>query len=182
MKYKKTIKIVGVLSLLVMILSISSFAYYTNTNKYFEDSGKDDGEDGLALERESNEFIIDGCGSGTMLDTVTGLCWLKNMNTFGQKNWSTALTDCSSLDYAGHSTWEIPTRNELFTLINQIGVSGSTCVTLTTFGFTNCQDNTYWSSNEYQTNTDNAWLVAFSNGGDNYFVKTNSGYVTCVVR
>ena len=175
-------RMMSILSLLIISISILAFAYYTNTNKYFEDSRQDDTNGGLALERFSNEFIDDGCGSGTILDTVTGLCWLKNMSTFGQQNWTNALINCSNLNYAGHINWEVPTRNELFTLINQIGVSGSTCTMLSGFGFTNCQNNFYWSNTIYQLFISNAWIVNFGSGDDNLGGKSNSYIVTCVVR
>jgi hypothetical protein len=181
-KNSNKIKIMTFIFIIVILFSIFTYAYYTNTHKFFEDSRKNDGNSGFALERDSSDFIEDGCGSGTMLDTVTGLCWLKDMNTFGQKDWSPALTDCSNLDYAGHSNWELPTKPELYTLIDEIGPSGSTCTTLINFGFTNCQDSYYWSSNEYQPDTAYAWHVDFNGGADGSLGGTGTHYVTCVRR
>ena len=175
-------KMITFISLIILLLSIFTFAYYTNVNKYFSDSIKNDGNGGLALKRTGNEFITDGCGIGTILDTVTGLCWLKNMNTFGAQTWTNASINCSNLNYAGHTNWVLPTRNELFTLIDQIGTSGTTCTSLTGFGFTNCQPAFYWSQDVYQPNTVGAWIVPFNSGGSYIYAKTNTYYFTCVVR
>lgn len=182
-KNLKKIKTIAFLSLIAILFSLASYAYYTNTNKYFEDSRKDDLNSGYALEREADDFIVDGCGTGTMLDTVTGLCWLKNMNTFVETiNWSQASSDCSGSTVGERSDWRVPTIPELFTLIDQIGGSGSTCTTLGNFGFTGCQDGYYWSSEEYQPNADYAWHVSFGYGNSNSNFKPNSDYVTCVAR
>lgn len=183
---KKYFKITSLALLCLFVLSLTSYAFYTNTNKYFVDSRKDDGlgMGSLGLERDSTDFIEDGCGTGTMLDTLTGLCWLKDMNTFGNnRNWATALTDCSGLDYAGNSDWVLPSKNELGTLIDQIGGTGSTCATLATFNFINCQSAmAYWSKNEYIPATSNAWLVNFNDGSGEFLNKVNIRSVVCVRR
>lgn len=201
------ISIILVLSLLfILYIIIPSEAYYTNLNKYFGDSRTADGNGGYALKRVSNEFIVDGCGTGTMLDTVTGLCWDKNMNhngsalqwsvnTYSEPTWNNvtkvysypngkanypAFSYCEDLSLGGQTDFRLPTINELFTLVNHIDASLSTCTSLTGFGFTNCQNNYYWTYKEYQPSTTNAWLVAFGDGVSTYNLKTMSFSVLCV--
>jgi len=200
------ILIVVVIGSLLFVLTKSN-AYYTNLNRYFDDSRKSDGYSGFALERTSNEFIVDGCGSGTMLDTLTGLCWDKNMNhNAGALQWSTvntyaeptwdnvtkvysypagkanypAFSYCEYLSLGVNNEWRLPSKKELHTLIDQIGTGGATCATLTSFGFTGCQGNYYWTNYEYKFNTFNAWVVNFNDGSDYANGKTDTYYVVCI--
>jgi hypothetical protein len=64
--------------------------------------------------------------NGTVTDNLTGLIWLKNVNSncFGQRNWATALSDVNNLA-AGHcgltddsraGDWRLPSVRELFSL------------------------------------------------------------------
>jgi len=203
----KTKKVIFTVSLITILFSLITYAYYTNTNKFFDDSRKNDGFGGEALERDSEDFIVNGCGAGTMLDTVTGLCWDKNMshagstkqwatnNTYAKPTWNDttkiysypngkanypAFVYCEDLTIDDKDDWRLPTRNELMTLIDEIGGSGSTCISLIGFGFSNCQDNYYWTQDEYKSSTSYVWLVYFSSGLDGTRAKTDYRYVVCV--
>jgi hypothetical protein len=207
MEIKNKIKTLGLIFALIISLTLVS-GYFTNTNKFYSDSNKDGGFSGVALERDSTDFIIDGCGSGTMLDTVTNRCWQKDLNSNGNKQWSTSTTYdeptwnltnnnytypvgrvksdypafeyCDDLVLGGNSNWKLPSRKEFFSLTDEIGGSGSTCSTLIGFGFTNCQNSYYWSNLEYTSSATAAWGVSFNHGGDGGLVKANSYYVACV--
>jgi hypothetical protein len=58
---------------------------------------------------------------GTVLDTSTGLVWLKNANCFGQLRWSEAMSSAASLKYgmccltdgSTAGQWQLPTKVEL---------------------------------------------------------------------
>lgn len=180
---RKIIKIVLVLSLISYFLFLFSFAYYSNINKFFLEQ-QNSYVDGEGQHRLAEDFIIDGCGTGTILDIVTGLCWLKNMNTFELQNWTNAFVDCSSLDYVGHTNWKLPSRAELLSLIDEIGPSGTTCITLESFGFINCKDHYYWSSNSMATNNDRRFTIYFYNNGycSNRDKSYDGYHVTCVRR
>ncbi len=197
--------------LVVFLIALFSLnAYFTNVNKFLVDSIKDDGNGGLALERESNEFIVDGCGEGTMLDTLTGLCWIKNMSLGGSLAWAInssypepvfnistksydwpsgrvdtdypAFKYCNDLVLGGRDDWRLPSKKELFSLIDQIGASGSTCITLEGFSFEDCIDDYYWVNSEYNPSTSYAWEVGFDVGYDGTYDKASARYVTCVAR
>jgi hypothetical protein len=207
MEIKNKIKTLGLIFALIISLTLVS-GYFTNTNKFYSDSNKDDGFSGVALERDSTDFISDGCGTGTMLDTVTNRCWQKDLNSIGTKQWATnsayteptwnltnnnytypvgrvksdypAFESCDDLVLGGNSNWKLPSRKELFSLTDEIGGSGSTCSTLIGFGFTNCQNSYYWSNLEYTPLATHAWVVGFNSGDDHYNVRTNGYYVACV--
>jgi len=206
---KKVIKTIVVLSLFIFILSLLSFAYYTNHNKFFVDSRKNDGYSGFALQRSTNEFIINGSGAGTMLDTVTGLTWDMNMNhngvllawatsnAYAEPTWNKttkvysypsgkanypAFSYCEDLIQGNYNDYRLPTRDELMTLINETGGTGSTCTTLSIFGFINCQNSNYWTEEEYNSFTTYAWYMNFYYGFDGGGNKVDTIYVVCVRR
>ena len=211
MKKINKILLIGVFVILILFTILyslnSSNAYYTNLNKYFSDSKTNDVNGGVALKRISTEFIVEGCGTGTMLDSVTGLCWDKNLNhngsslqwstvnTYAEPTWNNvtkvysypsgkaaypAFSYCEDLILGGNTDWRLPSKNELHTLIDQIGASGSTCTTITSFGFTNCQNNYYWADREYKPATTSAGVVLFNNGYDADSDKAGTHYVVCV--
>ena len=208
MKKNKKKIIFGITVLFVLIFSMSTFAYYTNIGKWLDQQTNPyvDGEGQIRL---AEDFIEDGCGTDTILDTVTGLCWTKNLNVAsGTRQWATdnsypeptwtgsgyswpsgrvdtdypAFNECNQLSTGGNSDWRMPTRAELLTLINEIGPSGTTCTTLDGFGFINCQNNWYWSSNQRGSSTSVALHVDLSTGLSSNGLKTSAGYVACVRR
>lgn len=135
----------------------------------------------------SADFITNGCGNGTLLDAISGLCWQQDLGTGGQKTWSNASSYCSALSLGGHSDWRLPIRNELFTLdnftlIDQILSPGATCTTLVSFGFTNCHNTFYWSATTYDPNSSYAGYVLFDYGDDPTYSKSHKHYVACVRR
>jgi len=60
-------------------------------------------------------------GNGTVLDTVTGLIWLKNARCIGWSKWGEAMSfaqnlangDCGLTDGSAAGSWRLPTRAEL---------------------------------------------------------------------
>lgn len=87
-----------------------SFSFYTNFEKYYNvNSAKVDGYSGFALERDSQEFIVDGCGFETILDTLTGLCWQRHLfgidnnvvNIDGDIDLILNFTNYNSINYGG---------------------------------------------------------------------------------
>jgi len=64
-----------------------------------------------------NEIRFTDIGDGTVIDNQTGLMWIKSPHDLtkneSKRSWEDAVGFCSSLSYAGHSDWRLPTRNEL---------------------------------------------------------------------
>lgn len=201
-------KIVVVLFLITIITSLFTFGYYSNINKFLVQEQNNVYVDGKGQHRLAEDFIVDGCGTGTILDTVTGLCWDKNLNVgAGTKQWATntaypepvwtgssytwgsyvatnypAFKVCDDLTTGGNTDWRMPTRAELLTLIDEIGPAGTTCTTLGGFGFTNCQNSYYWSSNQRGSSTTGAFRVSLGYGRSDVLGKTGNYYVACVRR
>jgi hypothetical protein len=128
---------------------------------------------------------------GTVTDNMTGLIWLKNANCFGQKDWTTALTDCNTLnsgecglaDGSDEGDWRLPNISELQSL-RTLRYSLPALPNTTGTGqwsegdpFTGVQSNPHWSSTTYVQNAYRAWNIVMGIGamyGDN---KSYSYYV-----
>ena len=55
-------------------------------------------------------------GDGTVFDSGTNLVWYKT--TVSGKTWAEALKYCENLEFAGHSDWRLPNRNELVSIVD----------------------------------------------------------------
>ncbi|MDX1960647.1 MAG: DUF1566 domain-containing protein [Leptospiraceae bacterium] len=79
--------------------------------------------------------------------------------------------------FAGRTNWRVPTRDELFTLVDNSRINPVINITY----FPNTQSNNYWSSTTYAPLTISAWVVNFNGGGLIDSNKTNNiFYVRCV--
>ena len=106
---------------------------------------------------------------GTVTDNLTGLIWLKNASCFGQKNWSTALTDCNSLangacsltDGSVAGDWRLP---NLFELESLRDMSNYNPALPSGHPFTSVVSGFYWSGTTNADDTNVAWDVNLYNG------------------
>jgi hypothetical protein len=67
-------------------------------------------------------YVRNGCGSGTVLHTLTGLCFQRDLgvdynSTYDHDdddhlNWTAALQYCDDLELGGHDDWYLPSLNE----------------------------------------------------------------------
>ena len=114
-------------------------------------------------------------GDGTTTDNNTGLIWEREF-TDVQRNWSEAGTYCERLNFANGDDWRLPNTRELFSITYYRTDDPAT----TSSNFPNTPSSGYWSSDEYQGNTDNAWVVNFQDGSVDENPKTDDNYVRCV--
>ena len=121
-------------------------------------------------------------GDGTVLDTLTGLIWLKNADCFSTRTWDQALSDCNGLasgscgltDGSGAGDWRLPNYRELFSLVDPENGSPSLP---SGHPFSNVRLNYYWSSTTYILDTPFAWIVNMNVGSASSSLKTNYGFV-----
>ena len=162
---------------LIIVFDLS-YGFYTNTNRYFEQGRTADGYGGNAMLRDSSDFIEDGCGADTVLDTTNGLCWQKNMGESGSADWWNSVNFCAAKGF------RMPTATEMITLFNEIGSTASAsylCNELTIYGFYNCGSTSfYWTSTDNLNSASSAWRVYTSSGSITTNGKSNSYYVLCV--
>ncbi|MFA6010000.1 MAG: DUF1566 domain-containing protein [Desulfobacteraceae bacterium] len=111
-------------------------------------------------------------GDGTVLDSKTGLMWLKENGNNGEKMAFTgALSSCNDLTFAGYSDWRLPSRNELLSLLDAAIHSWDDYVQ----AFPGTGD-LYWTSSSSSALTQNAWQINFTNN------TTNPPNFHCVLR
>ena len=125
-------------------------------------------------------FEVDGCGSGTVLDTSTGLCWQRNFGTAGQRTWTNAISYCDGLTHGGHSDWYLPSRQEFETIVDLTRtaphiVGGNNNI------FENVVSSWYWTKTTYGVTT-TAFHVILSTGLSTFSAKDNAHDVACVRR
>jgi Protein of unknown function (DUF1566) len=145
------------------------------------------GQDGELLKGvawPSPRFVVGtGATAACVTDNLTGLMWPSDADLpAGAQTWQVALNFANDLNLCGSTDWRLPNRKELRSLINHSLANNA--ATLNTLGFSNVQENYYWSSSSYAGDTTQAWIVLMSEGsvlagaaGD----KTN-GYFVWPVR
>jgi hypothetical protein len=122
---------------------------------------------------------------GTITDNRTGLIWLKNANCFGEKNWTSALTDvagladgaCGLTDGSAAGDWRLPNMRELHSLID---LSRSVPALPTGHPFSNLKNDYYWSATTHAFYTTSAWTVGLSYGNTSDSTKMDTEYVWAV--
>lgn len=136
----------------------------------------------------SSEFTLHD--DGTLTHHVTGLMWMRcsvgqswdGSNCIGSVSshtWSDALNIAVSYNLANYTDWRLPNRNELASLLEQRCYAPA----LNTGLFPNSQSDWYWSSSPEAitlSNTNNAWIVDFYNGGVYVSGKFNDHFVRLV--
>lgn len=130
------------------------------------------GEDG----NREDDFTVDGCGSGTVLDSKTGLCWERDAST-SEKTWKAALQECNNLSLGGHTDWRLPKAIELVSIVDY-GYENSSYWHTTKF--TNITADGYWSSTTLPNYPDYAYYPHFDGGVLFSSDKAVNWYVVCV--
>ena len=115
-----------------------------------------------------DRFGISGAGEQVVSDSVTGLVWQKNSETY--KTWQQALAYCESLVYGGQSDWRLPDQKELMSLVNYGRESPAS-------DFPDMPSDVFWSSSSYAADAAVAWHVYFNYG---YVVNTGKGKIGSV--
>jgi hypothetical protein len=99
------------------------------------------------------KFEMDGCGNGTILDIKHNLCWEQNL-AGTQGNFDNARDYCNNLNLGGENDWELPTIEELRTLVESCE---NECVNsylnnFAGFEYFLKESHPYWSQNDSVTN------------------------------
>ena len=110
-----------------------------------------------------------------VLDNNTGLMWQQTISS-STYTWGNAVSDCSSLTYAGYSDWRLPTPQELLTIVDNSRYNPA----IDTTYFQGTPSEYFWCAPTYVRNTDYAWGVHFGRGYVGSKIKTFNSYVRCV--
>ena len=138
-------------------------------------------------------------GDGTITDNQTGLTWEKKSRDSSIHDWGNVYTwtdavgvfiaGLNTANFAGHNDWRLPNRFELDSLFDLGTQNPSVAPALDTSCVASCMvtscsctasTSTYWSSTTMLPFPNQAWVVFFMSGGDNFDLKTNSNLVRAV--
>lgn len=109
----------------------------------------------------------------TVTDNLTGLIWAPDAGTpsgactGGKKDWPGALSYVACLNnnnYLSRSDWRLPNINELESLINAEPANNAVWLKNPAQGFSNVQEEYYWSSTTLAGGSAQAWSVHMSEG------------------
>ena len=135
------------------------------------------------LDSTSKSYTSDGCGTGTVLDDHTGLCWQYD-DPSGIYNWEQALAYCNGLSLGGHSDWHLPNWLEAGTMLD------FSCDSATpNHCYSDFQNNkllwstttsTYWTSTTRTESLGEAYKISMAYGRMDGDGKTGNCYVRCV--
>jgi hypothetical protein len=112
-------------------------------------------------------------GDGTVRDQVTGLLWQREVSQ-ATHTWQQAKDYCASLHLA-NGTWRLPTRIELFSLLDF--TKGEPGPTLDAAAFPDTPNEPFWSSTPIASGCDSACVVDFRTGRTHYASVDASGSV-----
>jgi len=132
----------------------------------------------------SKSYTDNGCGTGTVLDNHTNLCWQKDDQD--ARTWEDALNYCNDLSLGGHSDWHLPTRLEGVTMLDYSCDSDSPAHCYGDFQnnaliWDSVGDNdTFWLSTTKPDNTSYAYRLNTNYGNIYALDKTILYYVRCV--
>ncbi len=112
----------------------------------------------------------------TVKDNYTSLIWTKK-DSKEAKNWNKAVEYCQNLVLDGSNSWRLPTKKELFYLID----SNKFAPAIDTKYFNIHKSLTHhWTYTIYTDNNISAFGINFLAGGYENYKKDEKGYVLCV--
>ncbi len=120
-----------------------------------------------------HSYTVDAAAK-TVLDNVTGLLWQREPapNLLGR---SEAVSYCDTLTWGGRSDWRLPTRMELFSLVDY----GQSDPAIDSAAFPSSPSDEFWAASARPD--DNTWFVSFRDGTAFVF-GAGASYVRCVAE
>ncbi|MHA1868747.1 MAG: Lcl C-terminal domain-containing protein [Candidatus Heimdallarchaeaceae archaeon] len=115
-------------------------------------------------------------GDGTITDNGTGLMWIKDPVTSPGApfntgmTWTDAVTNCESLNFAGHTDWRLPNIKELMSIVDY----GNATTPSIDENYFACTTGFYWSSTTLAVDSDKAWNIHFDYGVVYHIAKTTN--------
>ncbi|MFL9582401.1 DUF1566 domain-containing protein [Stenotrophomonas sp. AB1(2024)] len=114
----------------------------------------------------------------TVIDATTGLEWTAKPLS-GEFNHQGAIDACTALDFAGHTDWRLPTRQELCSIVDLSRIEPA--IDIAAFpDFPKC--GWFWTSDLYAGSSASAWSVNFSHGYVLNNLRLSSGFALAVRR
>ena len=135
------------------------------------------GEDfyGQDIQYSPNPISLTANADGTVQDHVTTLLWQRHFDQ-DALNYDAAVLYCDNLSLAGHEDWRLPTRKELFSLVDY----SWDVLPIDDRLFPYAGHRQFWTITERGSDATRAWCVDFGNGEVRFDYKTDNRAVRCV--
>jgi len=118
---------------------------------------------------EAGDVVRDG--GAIVRDTTTRLEWTREPVSAKRLTWTKADAACKELRLGGHDDWRLPTRVELFMLVDETRFDPAIDPVF------QCGPNWFWTSTPYAPSPgDYAWGVIFRNGYAIWGYRGGSGF------
>ncbi len=157
-----------------LVLSIC-IIYANNTVAKNTDSEVIEVSRSSKMPKASNVLVRDRAKE-VVIDGKSSLMWQDNGEVIAvKKDWQGARDHCQNLSFSGYSDWRLPDINELYSITDDTRANPAI-----RSGFENVVSDGYWSSSSEVNDSNVAWGVSFSDGGDGNYYKHGNLYVRCV--
>ena len=132
----------------------------------------------------SGRFTVWNTNQDVVVDTESGLTWMRNASAGGSMDWTNAVDYCDNLSTNGHEDWRMPSIAEFSRdttyfsttngLVDAYDITNSIALP---FGhpFTSVQPSGYWVSTVVDAG--NAWFVHLNNGAVSIEPKISALYI-----
>ena len=111
-------------------------------------------------------------------DSFNALMWQDTQfNGETKQDWQSAVDYCDDLEFAGYTDWELPTIEQLRTIVDYSRFGSAISSKFDNVGDGDIE---YYSSTTYVPNGSNVWAMFFNEGIDSGYARTNSYYTRCV--
>lgn len=126
---------------------------------------------GAGIAWPTNRFITTADKTECVNDMLTGLMWIKDLNTIGDGtkpvNWQTAINNIDKANkgygYCGYHDWRLPNITELRSLINYGDISPAGWLNNNKF-ILNIQPTFFWTSTTSGWDNNLAYFLSFNDG------------------
>lgn len=131
------------------------------------------GQDGNYRAGGPMHYTVQGTNSDMVLDTVTGLTWVRD--AYGRDYYADDAAYCAGLSLNGQADWRVPSQRELVTILD-IGKDGPKWNDVFNGGYTQAG---YFSSNAYSGDLTQQIGVVFSDAYVLIHAADTLGYMRC---
>jgi len=183
-------KYLGPIVIILSFIAIAQMANISAHNTVDFHTGQTASYSGIAgedadIDGADKSYTQNGCGSGTVVDNQTNLCWQRDDSQSGGMTWQAALDACNATTTAGHTDWRLPTRGEAISMLDYscddtVRPHCQSDFNNNALNWVNGAANGYWTSTTRADDTAVAYAILASVGYLSLNAKTSSKFVRCV--
>jgi len=183
-------KYLGPIVIILSFIAIAQMANISAHNTVDFHTGQTASYSGIAgedadIDGADKSYTQNGCGSGTVVDNQTNLCWERDDYSTNGIKWQGALNACSTSTTAGLTDWRLPTRGEAISMLDYscddtVRPHCQSNYNNNALNWVNGSAGDYWTSTTRPDSTTGAYVIDASDGFLLNDAKTLSNFVRCV--